>query len=73
MRGISGGKGDVTAGSRKRVNRTVQPSYQLSQSASHTLQNRDCERTETLRSRAIDVTVEAIASSSHPRLAPSRP
>jgi hypothetical protein len=54
------------------VSSAVQPGYELNQSGSHTLQNRDFEDPETLRARLIEATVQAITDGSGPRLAKSR-
>jgi hypothetical protein len=66
------GKGELTVDATSRLNCAVQPSFELSQRGSHTLQSRDRVRDETLRARLIEATVEAIADGSDPRLATSR-
>jgi hypothetical protein len=66
------GNGDSTMDAGVRVNRAVKPSCGLTQSSSHTLESRDSERTQALRDRFIDATVEAIAGGSGPRLVQSR-
>jgi hypothetical protein len=72
MRGIIGGRGDVTVDARTRVNCAVQSYYRVPQRTSHTLQNRDCQGVEALRTRLIEATVEALAATGHPRLGASR-
>jgi hypothetical protein len=72
VRGTIGGKGDLTMDAITRVSCPVQPSYAVSQRASHTLQNGDRERAEARRAKLIEATVEAIAEGSHPRLVASR-
>jgi hypothetical protein len=54
------------------VKSAVQTGYALKQSGSHTLQSRDFEDPETLRTRLIEATVQAITDGSGPRLAKSR-
>lgn len=72
MSGKMEGKGDATMDAGVRVTRAVKPSCGLTQSSSHTLESKDSERSEVLRTRFIDATVEAIAGGSGPRLVQSR-
>jgi hypothetical protein len=50
----------------------VQPAFEIGQSGSHTLQSRDFEDPETLRTSLIEALVEALADGSAPRLTQSR-
>jgi hypothetical protein len=72
MRGTFAGKGDVIMDAAPGVNPTMQPAFEISQSGSHTLQCRDFEDLETLRTRLIEATVKAVAEGSSPRLQRSR-
>jgi hypothetical protein len=54
------------------VNTAVQPAFEISEAASHTLQKRGREHREALRAQLIEATVEAIAGGGHPRLDTSR-
>ncbi len=51
------------------VNRALARSYDVAPGSSNTLQSREREHPETLRSRLIEATVVAIAGGSDPRLA----
>jgi hypothetical protein len=68
VRGTIGGKGDVIVDSATRVNPATEPGYEINQSGSHTLQSKDRDHGETLRTRLIEATVEALADGSAPRL-----
>jgi hypothetical protein len=72
VRGTVGGKGAVITDAGTRVNPAVEPAFEVNPSGSHTLQSRDSEYTETLRTRLIEATVRAIAAGSAPRLQRSR-
>lgn len=72
MQGIIGGKEDVRMDAGVRANPAVEPAFEIGQSGSHTLQSRDLGYAETLRTRLIEATVEAIADGSAPRLSRSR-
>jgi hypothetical protein len=50
----------------------VEPAFGVSETGSHTLQDRDFRRTEALRARLIEAIVEAIFDGSAPRLVRSR-
>jgi hypothetical protein len=54
------------------VNPATRPAFEIDQSGSHTLQSRDFEDPETLRTRLIEATVQAIGEGSGPRLERSR-
>ena len=53
---------------RMRVNRALGQSFQVTGGSSNTLQGRDREHTEPLHSGSLDVTVQAIAHGTDPRL-----
>jgi hypothetical protein len=72
VRGTNEGKGGVIMDAAIQVNSSVKHDYEIHQSGSHTLQSRDFEDPETLRTRLIEATVEAIADGSGPRLSRSR-
>jgi hypothetical protein len=72
VRGTIGGKGDAIVDAALHLNSGVQGTYEISGSGSHTLQSRDVEDAETLRTRLIEATVEALADGSNPRLMRSR-
>jgi hypothetical protein len=72
MRGTIAGKRDVIVDAAPGVNPTMQPAFEANQSGSHTLQSRDFEDPETLRTRLIEATVKAVAEGSGPRLKRSR-
>jgi hypothetical protein len=50
----------------------VEPAFEVSETGSHTLQDRDFCHTDALRARLIEATVHAIADGSAPRLVRSR-
>jgi hypothetical protein len=72
MRGTIGGKRDEMMDARMRVNCAVEPSFEVSQRSSHTLQNRSLGRPKATRTSLSDATAEVITGSSHPRLHSSR-
>jgi hypothetical protein len=72
MRGISAGKKDLIMDAAPEVNPAMQPAFEINQSGSHTLQSRDFEDPETLRTSLIEAAVKAVAEGSGPRLQRSR-
>jgi hypothetical protein len=68
MRGTIAGKWDVITDTAAEVNPPVQPTYDIGQSGSHTLQSRDSGDLKDLRRRLIEATVQALADGSGPRL-----
>jgi hypothetical protein len=72
MRGTIAGKRDVIVDAGPNVNPAMQRAFEINQSGSHTLQSRDFKDPETLRTRLIEATVQAIAEASGPRLKRSR-
>ena len=65
------GNRDATMDASVRVDLAVQPAYELSQGASDTLQSGNRERTDALRAKLIEATLDALAEPNHPRLARS--
>jgi hypothetical protein len=72
VRGTIAGKENVITDAATQASRSVQPAFEIGGSGSHTLQSRDFEDPETLRTRLIEAIVEALADGSAPRLAQSR-
>ncbi len=72
MRGTIGGNGDTIVDASLQVNSALRRGYEINQSGSHTLQSRDFEDAQTLQTRLIDATVQALAEGSGPRLYGSR-
>lgn len=62
------GNGELAMRAGMRVNRGVARSYRVACGSSNTLQTRDREHSGALRARAIEATVQAIATGSVPRL-----
>jgi hypothetical protein len=72
MRGIIGGKPDVTLEAAMATRAPVPRAFEINSRGSNTLQSRDFEDAECVRARLIEATVEAIAHGSSPRLRQSR-
>jgi hypothetical protein len=72
MRGTFAGKRDVIMDASSEIKPRMQPAFEINQSGSHTLQSRDFGDSETLRTRLIEATVQALADGSGPRLQRSR-